>query len=89
MKTQFKKSQFFIALVVLGLAFSINLQAATPTDHGSDTTKMAKKKMDKMTKSKMDDKMGNDKMKAAEKMPKSKMKQDKMKAGKDSSKMKM
>ncbi len=80
MRTQLKKSAFVVALVAMALTFSVNLQAATP-NNGSDTTKMAKKKMDKMDKMKedkmkMDDKMAKDKMKAADKMKTDKMKMD-------------
>ena len=64
MKTTFKnpakKSALVIAFAAIALTFSLNTHAATI----SDTTKMAKKKMDKMgTKMKKEDKMGgHDKM---------------------------
>lgn len=58
-KTPVKKSALIIALAAIALTFSLNSHAATI----SDTTKMAKKKMDKMgSKIKKDDKMGKDKM---------------------------
>jgi uncharacterized membrane protein (DUF106 family) len=78
MKTTLKRNALSIALAALVLTFSLNVHAGAI----SDTTKMAKKKMEKMKK---DDKMmKEDKMKMNEKM-----KKDKMKMKKDSSKSKM
>jgi hypothetical protein len=84
MRTNLKKSVLSIALVAMALSFTPNLKATAAVNNGSDTTKMAKKKMDKMDKMKKEDKMKMD-----DKMSKDKKKMDKMKMKKDSSKMKM
>lgn len=76
LKNPVKKSALSLALAAIALTFSLNLHAATI----SDTTKMGKKKMDKMGHDKMGSKMKDDKM--GSKPAKSKIK-------KDTSKMKM